>query len=102
MKSEPKLLKGSGASAPASSPTDQLRTGDPFKDFELDLKKVESDAEATKFIKKGRETTYAFIDLLYSTDWQYEKKSAEGIKIYSMPAAAGGNQKYVRLESKFG
>jgi len=48
------------------------------------LKKVESDAEAAKYINLGRESTYTFIDLLYSTDWQFEKKSNEGIKMYSM------------------
>ena len=47
------------------------RTGDPFKDFDLDLKKVESDVEATKYIKLGRESTYKFIDLLYRTDWEF-------------------------------
>ena len=45
------------------------RTGDPFKDFELDLKKIESDSEAIKYIRLGRTATYTFIDLLYSTDW---------------------------------
>ena len=80
----------------------EQRTGDPFKDFKLDLKKIESDEEATKYINLGRESTYTFIDLLYSTDWSFEKKSAEGIKMYSMAAQSGSQQKYVRFETKFG
>lgn len=78
------------------------RTGDPFKDFDLDLKKVESDAEATKYIKLGRESTYKFIDLLYRTDWEFEKKTAEGVKIYSMKNSVEDPNNYVRFETKFG
>lgn len=77
------------------------RTGDPFKDFQLDLKKVDSDEEALKFIKMGRETTYKFIDLLYRTDWQFEKKTIEGIKLYSMTEPGKANN-YVRFETKYG
>lgn len=47
------------------------RTGDPFKDFALDLKKVKSE-EAISYIKKGREATYDFIDLLYRKDWKLD------------------------------
>ena len=91
------------AAAKVATATPEQRTGDPFKDFELDLKKVESDQEATKYIKLGREATYSFIEHLYSTDWQYESKSADGIKMYSIAATAGNQQtSYVRLETKFG
>ena len=50
----------------------------------------------------GRSTTYTFIEHLYSTDWQYENKSAEGIKIYSIAATPGNQIAYIRLETKFG
>ena len=73
-----------------------------MKDFQLDLKKVESDSEATKYIKLGREATYSFIDLLFSTDWQFDKKTSDGVKMYTMPAQAGSQMQYVRFEAKFG
>lgn len=88
-------MSGKGASG---SPE---RTGDPFKDFQLDLKKVDSDEEALKYIKIGRETTYKFIDLLYRTDWQFEKKYLEGIKLYSL-TAPGEAKNFVRFETKYG
>ena len=64
------------------------------------MNKVESE-EAVKFIKVGRESTYHFIDLLYRTDWHFEKKTSEGIKLYSL---TGQNEphNYVRFETKFG
>lgn len=69
----------------------------------MDLEKFSSDAEATKYVKIGRESTYHFIDLLYRTDWQFEKKTSEGVKIYSMSDVAGGPScNYVRFETKFG
>ena len=73
------------------------RTGDPLKDFELDLKKVKS-PEAEKYIRIGRETTYTFIDLLYRNDWKLQKK-ADGVKIYSLQVPEEGN--YVRYETKY-
>ena len=52
----------------------------------------------------GRESTYNFIDLLYRTDWQFEKKTPEGIKMYSLKNGVGGDSSgnYVRIETKFG
>ena len=68
------------------------------------MKKVESDTEAVFYIKLGRESTYNFIDLLYRTDWQFEKKTPEGIKMYSLKNGVGGDSSgnYVRIETKFG
>lgn len=70
----------------------------------MDLKRIESDVEATKYIKLGRESTYKFIDLLYRTDWQFDKKTAEGIKIYSMNSGVGDpiSSCFMRFETKFG
>ena len=65
------------------------RTGDPLKDFELDLKKIGS-SEAIKYIRLGRQTTYSFIELLYSTDWKLDKKDS-GVKIYSITIPGEGN-----------
>ena len=72
------------------------RTGDPLKDFDLDMKKISS-AEATKYIKMGRESTYELIELLYRTDWQLEKK-ADGIKSYTLNVGIGN---YMRYETKY-
>ena len=63
---------------------------------------MESDEEAVKYIKIGRESTYKFIDLLYRTDWQFEKNTTEGIKMYSMRDLPGEPYSLVRFESKFG
>jgi len=54
-----------------------------------------------RYVKIGREATYKFIDMLYCTDWQFEKKTADGIKMYSM-RAGGSEPGYVRFETKFG
>ena len=40
--------------------------------------------------------------MLYRTDWQYEKKTPEGIKIYSMRGGPEDPNSYVRFETKFG
>ena len=85
--------------AASNSPVE--RTGDPFKDFEIDLKKMETDAEAVKYVKIGREATYSFIDLLYRTDWHFEKKTSEGIKLFSLRDNPG-EPDYARFETKFG
>lgn len=53
-------------------------------------------------MKLGRESTYHFIDLLYRTDWHYEKKTADGIKVYSMRDVPGEKHSYARFETKFG
>ena len=75
------------------------RTGDPLKDFELDLKKIQS-SEAIKYIKIGRDSTYGFIELLYRTDWKLEKKVRDiGVKIYSLSVPGEGN--YARHETKY-
>ena len=68
---ETKLFVGSSHdnNDTSAASVQEQRSGDAFKDFQLDLKKVESDEEATKYIKLGRESTYSFIELLYSTDW---------------------------------
>ena len=73
------------------------RTGDPLKDFELDLKKIES-TEAIRYIQIGRELTYCLIELLYRTDWKLEKK-ADGVKTYTLNVPGDGN--YVRYETKY-
>ena len=75
------------------------RTGDPLKDFELDLKKIQSD-EAINYIKLGREATYNFIELLYRTDWKLEKKVRDiGVKIYSL--LVPGEGRFYRHETKY-
>ena len=40
--------------------------------------------------------------MLYSTDWQFDKKTTEGVKMYIMPPKAGTQMAYVRYEAKFG
>lgn len=55
---------------------------DPFKDFDNELARI-SDKEAVLKIKQGRDATYKQIDLLYRTDWKFEKKE-NGVKIYSL------------------
>ena len=88
-----KLIQTNGGCATADG-----RTGDPFKDFELDLRRVDSE-EARAYIQRGRESTYRLIDLLYRTDWQYEKK-VEGVKLYSLKPM-DEPRSYLRLETKF-
>ena len=34
-------------------------------------------------ITKGRDTTYKLIDMLYRTDWNFDKKQ-DAVKIYSL------------------
>lgn len=63
------------------------------------MNKVESE-KAIKFIKIGRDSTYQFIDLLYRTDWKFEKKTPDGIKLYSLKTAVEPYS-YVRFETKF-
>ena len=87
-------------SAEATSSSSGKRTGDPFKDFDIDLKRIESDEEAVKYAKIGRESTYKFIDMLYRTDWHFEKKTNEGIKLYTLRNVAG-EPDYARYETKF-
>lgn len=41
--------------------------------FDNEIKKIEN-KEAVEKIKAGRETTYKLIDMLYRTDWNFDKK----------------------------
>lgn len=50
----------------------------------------------------GREATYKFIDMLYCTDWKFEKKTSEGVKMYSMQGGSSNDPGFVRFETKFG
>ena len=68
----------------------------------MDLKKFESDEEAVKYVKIGREATYKFLDMLFCTDWKFEKKTSEAVKMYSMSGGLGSEKSYVRFETKFG
>ena len=72
---------------------------DPFKDFESDLRKIDSE-EAKAMITKGRDSTYKLIDMLYRTDWVFDKKQ-DGVKIYSLMIEGKQPQSWVRMETKF-
>lgn len=65
------------------------------------MKRIESDEEAVKYVKIGRDSTYKFIDMLYRTDWHFEKKTNDGVKLYSLKNVAG-EPDYARYETKFG
>lgn len=67
---------------PGNDKNNAGRTGDPFKDFGLDLKKITDEAALAK-IKQGRDATYQLIDMLYRTDWKFETKT-QGVKIYNL------------------
>ena len=58
------------------------REGDPFKDFEMDLKRVTSD-EAQIYIRMGRNATNTLMGLQYRTDWSFDKKT-NGVKLYHL------------------
>ena len=73
--------------------------GDPFKDFSIELRKIES-AEATKYIKTGRDGTYRLIDMLYRTDWSFGKKQ-DGVKIYNLSIDGKAPEVWLRFETKF-
>ena len=46
------------------------RSGDPFKDFDLEISRVSSE-EAKIYIKMGRNATNSLISLQYRTDWSF-------------------------------
>lgn len=50
------------------------RTGDPFKDFDMDLAKVVAQ-DAKVMIKMARDACYEFIDVLYLPDWKFYGKN---------------------------
>jgi len=62
------------------------------------LKKVLS-TEATAYIKKGRETTYEYIDLLYRKDWKFDTKQ-NGVKVYTLTDTSNSSH-YLRTETKY-
>lgn len=75
------------------------KTGDPFRDFTLELSMVQS-AEASKYIKFGREKSLDFIDLLYRKDWIQDKK-VHGVKLSYIPERLTDPAVYLRVEAKF-
>ena len=74
------------------------RSGDPFKDFDLELSRVSSE-EAKIYIKMGRNATNSLISLQYRTDWSFEQKT-NGVKIYHLTLVDNDKQ-YIRAECKF-
>lgn len=86
-------------SQPRSKPmTTKDRTGDPFKDFSLEMSMVQQ-PEAQKYINLGREQAYDYIDMLYRKDWHEEKK-INGVKL-SYIASQGDPVVFFRVEAKF-
>jgi hypothetical protein len=75
------------------------KTGDPFRDFPLELSMVQS-AEAVKYIKIGREKSLDFLDLLYRKDWIQDKK-INGVKLSYIPDRLSNPQVFFRVEAKF-
>jgi len=75
------------------------KTGDPFKDFPLEMSMVQS-TEAVKYIKHGREKSLDFIDLLYRKDWIQDKK-INGVKLAYIPERLTDKTSYLRVEAKF-
>ena len=73
------------------------REGDPFKDFEIDLKRIASD-EAQIYIRMGRNATSSLISLQYRTDWTFDNKT-NGVKLYSLTLDEQGKQ-YIRAQFK--
>ena len=75
------------------------RSGDPFKDFALEISEVKS-PEAVRYINLGREKAYDFIDLLYRKDW-IEDKRVNGVKLSYIPERLSDPYVYLRIEAKF-
>lgn len=77
--------------------TEKGRTGDPFKDFDLDLAKV-STPDARSYIQSARDACYEFIDLLYLSDWKFYGKYQQ-IRVYNLERE--GHNLLLRCETKF-
>jgi hypothetical protein len=55
--------------------------------------------EARNYIQIGRNSTYEFIDLLYRTDWKFDKKHAASVKVFYLQLPNEDLQ--IRCETKF-
>ena len=55
--------------------------------------------EARNYIKIGRNSTYEFIDLLYRTDWKFDKRHMCGVKVFYLQPS--NEQVRIRFETKF-